>query len=133
MTRVRVVAAAACLAALVVAGGAGAEEATRPEILNVTFLGRLTVSQPATVQVTFRAPGANVVAVIQILEDLDGSRRTTSQRQVSVVAAAFGFEEGDLLLPIEFATPGRKRLVLSLLTDEREESDRERLYIDVEP
>jgi hypothetical protein len=133
VTRVRAVAAAACLAALVVVGGAAAEEATRPEILNVTFLGRLTVSQPATVQVTFRAPGANVVAVIQILEDLDGSRRTTSQRQVSVVAAAFGFEEGDLLLPIEFATPGRKRLVLSLLTDEREESDRERLYIDVDP
>jgi hypothetical protein len=133
VTRVRAVAAAACLAALVVVGGAAAEEATRPEILNVTFLGRLTASQPATVQVTFRAPGANVVAVIQILEDLDGSRRTTSQRQVSVVAAAFGFEEGDLLLPIEFATPGRKRLVLSLLTDEREESDRERLYIDVDP
>ncbi len=71
--------------------------------------------------------------MIQILEDLDGPRRVTSQRQVSVVAAAFGFEEGDLSLPIEFATPGRKRLVLNLLTDEREESDRERLYIEVEP
>ncbi len=133
MTRVRAAAAAACLAALLVAGGTGAEEGTRPEIVNVTFLGRLTASQPATVQLTFRAPGANVVAVIQIVEDLDGSRRTTSQRQVSVVAAAFGFEQGDLLLTIEFATPGRKRLVLSLLTDEREESERERLYIDVEP
>jgi hypothetical protein len=133
VTRVRAVAAAAWLAALVMVGAAGADEATRPEILSVAFLGRLTVGQPATVQVRFRAPGANVVAVIQILEDLDGSRRTTSQRQVSVVATAFGFEEGDLLLPIEFATPGRKRLVLSLLTDEREESDRERLYIDVDP
>ena len=51
----------------------------------------------------------------------------------SVVAAAFGFEEGDLLLPIEFATPGRKRVVFSLLTDERQESDRERMYIEVAP
>ena len=71
--------------------------------------------------------------MIQIIEDLDGPRRVTSQREVSVVAAAFGFEEGDLLLPIEFATPGRKRVVFSLLTDERQESDRERMYIEVAP
>ena len=78
----------------------------RPEILSVAFLGRLTVGQAVTARLTFRAPRANVVAVIQILEDLDGPRRVTSQRQVSVVAAAFGFEEGDLSLPIEFASTG---------------------------
>ena len=133
MTRLRVAACAVGLVALLVVGASGADGPTRPEILNVEFLGRLTAGQSATARITFRAPQANVVAVIQILEDLDGPRRVTSQRQVSVVAAAFGFEEGDLLMPIEFATPGRKRVVLSLLTDEREESDRERLYIEVEP
>jgi hypothetical protein len=121
--------AAACLGALLLVGASGAQDAERPEILNVAFPERLT----ATVRITFRAPRGNVVAVIQILEDLDGARRVTSQREVSVVAAAFGFEEGDLLLPIEFATPGRKRVVFSLLTDERQESDRERMYIEVAP
>jgi hypothetical protein len=127
------IAAAACLAALLLVGPSGAQDADRPEILNVAFPERLTAGQSATVRITFRAPRGNVVAVIQILEDLDGPRRVTSQRQVSVVASAFGFEEGDLLLPIEFATPGRKRVVFSLLTDEREESDRERMYIEVAP
>jgi hypothetical protein len=125
--------AAACLGALLLVAPAGAQDADRPEILNVTFPERLTAGQSATVRITFRAPRGNVVAVIQILEDLDGPRRVTSQRQVSVVATAFGFEEGDIVLPIEFATPGRKRVVFSLLTDEREESDRERMYIEVAP
>jgi hypothetical protein len=125
--------AAACLGALLLVGASGAQDAERPEILNVAFPERLTAAQPATARITFRAPRGNVVAVIQIIEDLDGPRRVTSQREVSVVAAAFGFEEGDLLLPIEFATPGRKRVVFSLLTDERQESDRERMYIEVAP
>jgi hypothetical protein len=124
---------AACLGALLLVGASSAQDRERPEILNVAFPERLTVGQPATARITFRAPRGNVVAVIQILEDLDGARRATTQREVSVVAAAFGFEEGDLLLPIEFATPGRKRVVFSLLTDEREESDRERMYIEVAP
>jgi hypothetical protein len=124
---------AACLAALLLAGASDAQDAERPEILNVAFPEHLTAGQPVTARISFRAPRGNVVAVIQILEDLDGPRRVTSQRQVSVVASAFGFEEGDLILPIEFATPGRKRVVFSLVTDEREESDRERLYIEVAP
>ena len=65
--------------------------------------------------------------MIQVLEDLDGARRVTSQREVSVVAAAFGCEEGDLVLTLVFATPGRKRVVFSLLTDEREQSDPARI------
>ena len=71
----------------------------------------------------YRARRANVVAVIQVVEDLDGARRATRQRELGVVAAAFGREAGDLLVPLDFVTPGRKRVVLTLVTDEREESE----------
>ena len=106
MARSLGITAAACLGALVLVGASGAQDAERPEILNVAFPERLTAGQPATARITFRAPRGNVVAVIQILEDLDGARRVTSQREVGVVAAAFGFEEGDLLLPIKFHGAG---------------------------
>jgi hypothetical protein len=71
--------------------------------------------------------------VIQAVDDLDGPRRMTSQRELGVVAAAFGREAGDLVLPLAFATPGRKRVVFTLLTDEREESDPAIIYVEVAP
>ena len=97
----------ACLVALLLIGGpAGAVEADRPEILNVAIPGRLVAGQAGAARITYRARRANVVAVIQVVEDLDGARRVTSQREVGVVAAAFGREEGDLVLALAFATPG---------------------------
>ena len=123
-----------CLAALVLIGSpAGADEADRPEILNVAIPGRLVAGRAGTARITYRARRANIVAVIQVVEDLDGARRVTSQREVGVVAAAFGREEGDLVLRLAFATPGRKRVVFTLLTDEREESDPASVDVDVAP
>jgi hypothetical protein len=120
--------------ALSLVGARGsAEEADRPEILHVTVPGRLTVAGAAEARVAYRARRANVVAVVQVVEDLEGGRRTTRQRELGVVAAAFGREGGDLLVPLAFTTPGRKRLVFVLVTDEREESEPASLEIDVAP
>jgi hypothetical protein len=115
--------AAACLVATLLVGLAAADdEADRPEILSLVISDRLAVGRPADVRVVYRARRANVVAVIQVVEDLDGARRSTRQRELGVVTAAFGREAGDLLVPIDFATPGRKRVVVTLVTNEREES-----------
>ena len=120
------------LAALLLVGTlAGAAEADRPEILHIAVLGRLAVGRRAEARLTYRAPRANVVAVIQVVEDLDGAHRATRQRELGVVVAAFGREAGDLLVPIDFVTPGRKRVGLTLVTDEREESDPASVEIEV--
>ncbi|HEX2501009.1 MAG TPA: hypothetical protein VHO73_06095 [Methylomirabilota bacterium] len=124
----------ACLAALVLIGGAGgADDTDRPEILNVVVTSRLVAGRAGQARLTYRAPRANVVAVVQTLEDLDGSRRTSSQREIGTVAAAFGHETGDLVVPLAFETPGRKRAVFVLLTDERVESDPASVDVDVAP
>ena len=130
----RCLSASALLAALLLLGGAvAADEADRPEILNVAISGGLVAGRAAAARVTYRARQANIVAVVRIVEDLDGARRVTSQREISVVAAAFGREEGDLVVPLAFATPGRKRVVFTLLTDERVESDPANVVVDVAP
>jgi hypothetical protein len=123
-----------CLAALLLVGGAaGADEADRPEILHVAVSSHLVADRAGEARITYRARRANVVAVIVTLEDLDGARRTTSQRELGVVAAAFGREEGDLRVPLAFRTPGRKRVAFTLLTDEREESDPASVDVEVAP
>jgi hypothetical protein len=109
------------------------DDAGRPEILNVAVVGRLAVGRAAQARVMYRARQANVSALIQVVEDLDGARRVTSQREIDVIAAAFGREEGELVLPLVFATPGRKRLSFTLLTDERDESDPVSVDVDVAP
>jgi predicted outer membrane protein len=124
----------AWLAALLLIGAtAGADEADRPEILHVAIAARLGADRPGEARVTYRAPRANVVAVIEVVEDLDGARRTTRQRELGVIAAAFGREAGELVVPLAFATPGRKRVVLTLVTDEREESEPAIAEIEVVP
>lgn len=121
-------------AALLLAGAlAGAGETERPEILHVAVPRRLVVGLPGEGRVTYRAPGANVVAVILAVEDLDGARRVTSAREIGVVAAAFGREAGDLVVPVAFATPGWKRIVVTLVTDEREESEPASIDVEVAP
>jgi hypothetical protein len=126
--------AVAWLAAVLLVGvTAGADEADRPEILHVVVPGRLGAGRSGEVRVAYRARRANVVAVVQVVEDLDGPRRTTRQRELGVIAAAFGREAGELLVPLAFATPGRKRVVFTLVTDEREESEPASVEIEVVP
>jgi hypothetical protein len=122
------------LATLLLAGGvAGADAGDRPEILHVAVSGRPVAGRGAEARLTYHARQANVVAVVLVVEDLDGPRRVTSQREIGVIAAAFGREEGDLVVPLGFATPGRKRVVFTLLTDEREESDSASVEVVVAP
>jgi hypothetical protein len=109
------------------------DDADRPEIVNVAVVGRLAPGQAAQARVTYRARQANVSAVIQVVEDLDGPRRASSQREIDVIARAYGRETGELVLPIAFATPGRKRVAFTLLTDERIESDPVSVVVDVGP
>ena len=115
--------------------GAWAEtaDADRPEILDVAVHGRLAVGREGEARLTYRARRANVVAVVQAVEDLDGVRRGSRQREIGVITAAFGREEGELIVPLAFETPGRKRVVLTLVTDEREESEPVSIEIEVLP
>jgi hypothetical protein len=109
------------------------DDADRPEILNVAAVGRMAVGRAGQARITYHARQANVSAVVQEMEDMDGARRVTSQREIDVVAAAFGREQGELVLPLTFAAPGRKRVTFTLLTDERNESDPVSIEVDVAP
>lgn len=109
------------------------DDADRPEIVHVAVVGRLAVGRAGQARISYRARQANVAAVVQEVEDLDGARRVTSQREIDVIAAAFGREQGELVLPLAFATPGRKRVAFTLLTNERDESDPVSVDVDVGP
>ena len=106
-----------------------------PEIVDVAAPSRLRVGDVSEVRLRYRAPRANVVAIVQATEDADGPAvaRSTSEREVGVVARAFGFESGELRLPLAFSTPGLKRVTLTLVTDERERSETAVVEIEVEP
>jgi hypothetical protein len=134
MRRRRLVAVVGCLVmALGLGAVAESREAKLPEILDVSVVGRPAVGRRCETRLAYRAPRANVVAVVQVVEDLDGARRATRQVEISVVAAAFGREAGHLTVPLDLETPGRKRVVLTLVTDEREESDPASIEIEVAP
>jgi len=128
---------AGALAALVVAlagpAVAGGEE--RPLIVDVAAPPRLRVGEVGELRLVYRAPRANVVAVVQILEDVDGPAlaRSSRARELGVVARAFGYEAGELAVPLTFTTPGWKRVTLSLVTDERERSDPAVVEVEVLP
>jgi hypothetical protein len=81
----------------------GAEGAL-PTIVAVTTPPRLVTGAALDFGIVYRAPQANVVAVDQTVEDLDGPlvQRTTRQRRVSVVAQAFGREAGELRMTVAF-------------------------------
>jgi hypothetical protein len=117
--------------------GPGAREADagddRPAILNVAVPGRLAAGRPGEARVTYLARRANVVAVVQVVEDLDGVRRATRQRELGVIAAAFGRGAGELTVPLAFETPGLKRVVLTRVAEEREESEAVSVEIEVVP
>lgn len=118
---------AALVAVLGVAVGAVAQErpAEGPEIVRVVAPPRLRVGTEGEVRFTFRAPQANVVAVLRAIDDLDGAvaLRRTSEREFGVLTRAFGEKTGELTLPLSFVTPGWKRVTLTLVTDERELSE----------
>src|SRR5262245_40496004 len=76
---------------------AGAAEADRPEILHVAVPMGIVAGHSAQARLTYHAPRSNIVAVIQIVEDLEGARHVATQREIEVIAAAFGREKGDLL------------------------------------
>jgi hypothetical protein len=125
--RRRAAALGACLLVLAAAGAAGAQAPSdgAPVIVRLRLPPRLRAGEAGEVRVEYRAPQANVVAVVQALDDLDGplDTRASRQREIGVVARAFGYEAGELRLPLAFATPGRKRVTVTLVTDERERSD----------
>jgi len=110
--------------AALVPGAAAQGVAVLPTIVGLMAPPRLPVGVSGEIRVAYRAPSGNVVAVVQAIEDLDGpvDRQATRQREFGVVARAFGREAGELVLPLAFATAGLKRVVLTLITDEREES-----------
>lgn len=117
---------AALLLVLATATGVHAgEPGNLPEIVRVVAPPRLRVGTEGEIRVAYRAPQANVVAVVRAIEDLDGplAPRSTSEREFGVVARAFGHEAGELTVPVSFVTPGWKRVTLTLVTDERELSE----------
>ena len=120
------------LALVAVRVGADAE---LPVIVEVMMPRQLRVGAPGTARLTYRAPGGNVVAVVQEIEDLDDppARRATRQREFGVVARAFGRETGDIVVPISFSTPGWKLVRLTLVTDERETSDPASIEVEAVP
>ena len=131
-----------CLAVLVLLGSLARaqdtdrpqiDDADRPEIVNVAVVGRLSVERAGQARIAYRARQANVASVVLEIEELDGPRRVTSQREVDVIPAAFGREQGELVLPLAFTTPGRKRVTFTLLTNERDDGDPVSVEVDVAP
>lgn len=128
---------AAALLSLAIVGAAVPASAVDPVpvILQVSVPPRVRAGEASAIRLAYRAPAANVVAVLQALEDLDGplGARATREREVGVVARAFGRESGELLLPLTFVTAGWKRVTLTLVTDERERSDPAVVELEVQP
>jgi hypothetical protein len=114
---------------------AGASDHDLPWIVRIDPPVRLQAGQAGELRVTYRAPRANVVAVLEATEDLDGPAmgRATREREVSVVARTYGYRRGELVWPVAFATSGWKRLTLTLVTDERGLSDPVTVELEVAP
>jgi hypothetical protein len=137
----------ACLGVLLLLGGlAHAEEgdqpetgrpeiddADLPEILSVVVVGNVSLNRAGQARIAYHARQANISAVVLEVEDLDGARGASSQREIDVIPAAFGREQGELVLPLAFTTPGRKRVRFTLLTDERNAGDPVSVVVDVAP
>jgi hypothetical protein len=129
-------AALALLLGLAVAAAAG--ERDLPVIVDVAVPPRLHAGVPAEIWLAYRAPLANVVAIVEVVDHIDGPDgptlvRASRQRELSVVGRAFGYEAGELRVPLAFASTGRKRITLTLVTDERDESDPAVVELDVVP
>jgi hypothetical protein len=117
------------------AAGAQAPSADAPVVVRLWVAPRLRAGEAAELRVEYRAPQANVVAVVQTLDDLDGplESRASREREIGVIARAFGYEAGELRMPVAFVTPGRKRITVTLVTDEQERSDPAIVEVEVTP
>jgi hypothetical protein len=106
-----------------------------PVIVHVSVPPRVRAGEASEIRLAYRAPEGNVVAVLEAFEDLDGppDARATREREVGVVARAFGRERGELILPFAFATPGWKRVTLTLVTDARALSDPAVVELEIQP
>jgi hypothetical protein len=124
---------ALALVGIGVAPGVPAAEDPPPVIVTVSIPPRLVAGVPLDFVVVYRAPRANLVAVDQTVEDLDGPlfRRTTRQRRIGVIAQAFGYQAGELRIPVAFAGAGRRRLTVVLVTDDGVESDPRSIEVDI--
>lgn len=111
------------------------DDADLPTIVAVDAPARLQVGRTGHVRLAYRAPQANVVAVVQAIEELGGpvAPRTTRQREFRVVAQAFGFEAGELSVPLAFERAGQKRVTLTLVTDDGGASETVAIVVVVEP
>jgi hypothetical protein len=123
------------VAAVLAAVTVRASEHDLPWIVRIDPPARLRAGQTGELRVTYRAPGANVVAVLEAAEDLDGplTGRAMREREVRVVTRAYGHQRGELVWPLAFATPGWKRVTLTLVTDEGEPSDPVAVELEVAP
>jgi hypothetical protein len=123
------------VALLVLASVALADEAELPVIVDVAVPPRVRVGQVTAVRLAYRAPLANVATVVEAVEDLDGpaASRSTRERAIGVTARAYGYETGDLVLSLAFATPGLKRVTLTLVTDQGESSEAAVVEVEVLP
>jgi hypothetical protein len=103
--------------------------------VDVVAPARLAVGAPGEIRLAYRARHANVVAVVRAIEDVGGAPLawSTSEREFSVVARAFGFEAGEVTIPVSFTTPGTKRVTLTLVTDGRERSEPAMVEIEAVP
>ncbi|HSE96387.1 MAG TPA: hypothetical protein VLD61_10865 [Methylomirabilota bacterium] len=130
------------LAALLLAGAGlprpvpGNEDPDQlPWIAEVVAPRGLRVGQVGELRLAFRAPEANVVAILVELEDLDGPviRRASRARAVGVVTQAFGRVSGALAVDVSFTTPGAKRITLRLVTDGQAAGDPKSTDLEVQP
>jgi len=114
--------------ALILAAGS---EADLPVILDVAVPPRVRVGEVTAVRLAFRAPRANVVTVVEAIEDVDGPSwgRASREQAIAVTARA----SGSLVLSVGFATPGVKRVTLTLVTDQAERSGAAVVEVEVLP
>jgi len=109
------------------------QDARTPVILTLEGPARLRVAEEGTLALTYRAPRANVVAVLQeIVEAPDRGRPpATAQREFPVVSRAYGKATGTLTLQVRFATAGMKRLTFALITDDGVQSEPSSIELEV--
>ncbi len=112
---------------------AWAQDPRAPVILTVEGPFRLSVGEEGTVSLTYRAPRANVVAIVWAIVEAPerGRPLATAQRELPVVARAYGKESGTLTLPVRFATTGLKRVTLVLVTDDGVQSEPRSIALEV--
>jgi hypothetical protein len=118
------------LAALTIILAAGSE-ADLPVILDVAVPPRVRVGEVAPIRLAYRAPLANVVTLVEAIEDLDGPSWARASREQAIAVTARA--SGSLVVSVGFATPGLKRVTLTLVTNQGERSGAAVVEVEVLP